>query len=78
MPLEVDLMKVWVIGEEEEGKAEKEGTATGRYFRRNQLTRAWGGARQAGSFDLLLWQGHICQIPAQFQHHWWTCGFSDS
>lgn len=48
IPLEVDLMKVWVIREEEEGKAEKEGRSTDQYFKHNPLTRAWGwrGARR--------------------------------
>lgn len=41
-------MKVWVIREEEEWKAEKEGRDTDQYFKHNQLTRAWGwrGARR--------------------------------
>lgn len=42
MPLEVDVMKVRVIREKEEGKAEKEGRAADQYFKRNQLTRGLG------------------------------------
>lgn len=36
------------------------------------------GEGQGDLFDLLLQWGHICQIPTQFQHHWWTCRFSDN